>query len=350
MPQDKGTQRPRLRVNYVHIAEDPTATAGNQILALLQHADTLLRGLQDSPGFSSQPIQDFFSQPGRALWQPLIHRNSAPAEKDSDRPAAQSSSELKGLAKQVQAINSKLGALQAHLQKKPKSYADVYQKPPRTQHTCTAGPGPPADPVTLSAKSGGKMPLPPIPSTVRLSAVNRTAKGNYVLIGGPQIMAQQLTDALPYIKPVFEGAGYPVEAFTGTKWRCVCINGVPTPETGPAYTPGDIAEQLTTNNLWAKQLRMPIKPYWIRPPSAIEPGHRSTVVLTFEDEDGRAQQGVLRQRKAFLFGRSCTMHAWSDKKPTRKDGKATTPVNPAASSSNMAQGASGRQTARMDTS
>ena len=363
MPPDKGSQRPRMRVNYVHIADDPAATARNQVLALLQRADTLLRGLQQSPDFNSQPILDFLSQPGRASWQPLFNRDNAPAGQADNQLANQRSTELKGLAKQVQAINSKLGALQAQLQKKNKSYADAAatspvpgqrvqpSKAPREPHTrarlvlvpqvpvdattnvselCSLINAALTDPVAVTAQSGNRIPLPPIPSVVRLSAVNKTAKGNLVLIGGPQVTPQQLTDAFPYIRPVFEGAGYPVEAFTGIKWRRVCINGVPTPENGPTYTPGDIAQQLTNNNLWAKQLRMPIQPYWIRPPSTIEPGHRSTVVLTFEDEDGRAQQGVLRQKKAFLFGRSCTMRAWSEKRPVRKNNTETTPNNPAA--------------------
>src|SRR6266550_1825939 len=104
--------------------------------------------------------------------------------------------------------------------------------------------------------------MPPVSSPVRLSAVNRTAKGNLVPIGGPGITNQQLNDALPYIQPAFADIGIPVEAFSGTKWRRVCINGVPTPEKGPAYTPGVLAAQLTQNNLWTNTLRMPIKPYW----------------------------------------------------------------------------------------
>ena len=123
MPPDKGTQRPHMRVNYAHITDDPTATALNQVLALLQHADMLLCGLQQSPDFSSQPIQDFFSQPGRALWQSLFDRDNAHMGQANNQLVNQCSTELKGLAKQVQAINSKLGTLQAQLQKKNKLYA-----------------------------------------------------------------------------------------------------------------------------------------------------------------------------------------------------------------------------------
>ena len=103
MPPDKGSQRPRMRVNYTHIADDPTVTARNQVLALLQCADTLLHGLQQSPNFNSQPILDFLSQPGRALRQPLFNRDNAPTGQADSQLANQRSTELKGLAKQVQA-------------------------------------------------------------------------------------------------------------------------------------------------------------------------------------------------------------------------------------------------------
>ena len=44
------------------------------------------------------------------------------------------------------------------------------------------------DPVVVTARSGGRrVPLPPIPSIVRLSAVNKMAKSNLVLIRGPQV-------------------------------------------------------------------------------------------------------------------------------------------------------------------
>jgi len=168
-----------------------------------------------------------------------------------------------------------------------------------------------------------------LPLLTSLQWVNRTAKGNLVIISSPGTTSQQLSDALPYIKPVLEhGAGIPIEPFSGTKWRCVCINGVPTPQEGPAYMPGVIATQLKKHNSWSNNLRMPIQPYWIRPPSTIKMGQRSTIVLTFEDVDGTVQQGVLWQWKVFLFSWACTMRPWTEKKPTGDKQKKTAPVAP----------------------
>ncbi|KAF8331544.1 hypothetical protein F5887DRAFT_1081225 [Amanita rubescens] len=364
MPSSKGRPKTHLRVSYTAIADDPVTTAINQILALLERSDAILHSAESLPDFNTQPLSGFLSQPGRAHWGFLSNKEGAPAGKASDVAATQGSSELRALAKQVQAINSKMGTLQAYIQKPNKSYAAVAASDPPGQATkpkvprelltrarlvlvpqvpldatfdanemCQYFNQALANPTTFTAsRPNVKWPLPLVPSTARISAVNRMAKGNMVIIGGLTTTSQQLTDALPYIKPVLEyGAGISVETFSGTKWRRVCINGVPTPPEGPAYTPGVIATQLKLNNLWSNKLRMPIQPYWIRPPSTIEKGCRSTVVLTFEDEEGTVQQGVLRQRKAFLFGRTCTMRPWTEKKPTGINQKKSAPVAPTAS-------------------
>jgi hypothetical protein len=60
--------------------------------------------------------------------------------------APQGSLELRALAKQVQAIISKLGALQAHIQRTSKSYASAAAGPPQNQ--VAALPKAPCEPST----------------------------------------------------------------------------------------------------------------------------------------------------------------------------------------------------------
>jgi hypothetical protein len=86
------------------------------------------------------------------------------------------------------------------------------------------------DPSEGTTHPEGPIPLPPVLAPGHLSAISRTAKGNLVVTGYPGTSIDQLTASLPYIKPILNhGFGVPVESFSGTKWRHVCINGVPTP-------------------------------------------------------------------------------------------------------------------------
>ncbi len=147
MPTDKGNPKAQLRVSYTTIADNPTATSANQILALLQRADTLLLATQSTPDFDNQPLLAFFSQPGGADWSSLIQGNATSATQASGPMAPQGSSELKGLAKQVQAINAKLGALQAYIKTTPKSYAAAAAGGP-TQGPPAHMPKPPREPLT----------------------------------------------------------------------------------------------------------------------------------------------------------------------------------------------------------
>lgn len=157
-----------------------------------------------------------------------------------------------------------------------------------------------ADPSRGACHPSGPIPLPPVSAPAWLSSITRTSKGNLVLISSPATTDTQLSDSLPYIKPILDhGFGIPVKSFSGTKWRHVCINGVPTPTQGPAFTSGAIAAELLTHNQWTTNLHQPIQPYWICLPPTIKPGHRSTVVLTFEDEDGKIQQEVTEESIPF---------------------------------------------------
>jgi hypothetical protein len=124
-PSTMGSNNPHMRIVYTPmIANDPTAQAVNQITALLERADALLRHISSSPDFNSQSILAFFSQPGRAQWMLLIQRDGISAGVASGPTVPQCSSDsLRGLTKQVQAISSKLGAIQAQLQKPDKTYA-----------------------------------------------------------------------------------------------------------------------------------------------------------------------------------------------------------------------------------
>jgi hypothetical protein len=122
-PSIMGSNNPRMRIAYIPIANDLTAQAVNQITAILERADALLHGISSSPDFDSQSISAFFSQLGRAQWMSLIQRDGASAGVASGPVVPQCSSELRGLTKQVQAISSKLGAIQAQLQKPDKTYA-----------------------------------------------------------------------------------------------------------------------------------------------------------------------------------------------------------------------------------
>ena len=323
-----------MRISYQSIADDQTAMVVNQVVALLTRADTLLLSLYSSPAFDDCSVSTFFSQLGRAPWSSLIVREGSTAGKASDPVVPQCSPELQGLAKQVQAISSKLGVIQAHLQTSTKTYAaaaapaNPLGPPPacpkpthkictcaclvlvpqipllaafNTEETCQVVNATLADPSRGACHLSGPIPLPPVSAPAWLSSITRTSKGNLVLIGSPATTDTQLSDSLPYIKPILDhGFGIPVKSFSGMKWRHVCINGVPTQ--GPAFMSGTIAAELLTHNQWTTNLHQPIQPYWICLPSTIKPGHRSTVVLTFEDEDGKIQQEVICQKKAFLFG------------------------------------------------
>jgi hypothetical protein len=120
MPEDTGNTKPHLRVSYNPITDDLTMNVVNQILALLTRADTLLHSISSSPDLNTQPLSAFFSQLNRALWGVLVTREGLPVGKASDPTTLQGSAKLKGLSRQVQAINSRLGAIQAQLQKSPK--------------------------------------------------------------------------------------------------------------------------------------------------------------------------------------------------------------------------------------
>ena len=301
-----GSNNPRMRIAYTPITNDLTTQAVNQITALLERADALLHSISSSPNFNSQSISAFFSQPGRAQWMLMIQRDGTSAGVASGPMVPQHSSELRGLTKQVQAISSKLGAIQAQLQKPDKTYAAVAggaptkgpPVPPKPTHeplthaclvlvpqiplpadfnadiVCQKINAILLDPSEGASHPEGPIPLLPVLAPGHLSAISRTAKGNLVVTGYPGISADQLTTLLPYIKPILDhGFGVPVESFSGTKWRCVCINRVPTPLMGPAYTSGNIKETLLHHNQWSNNRHMPIQPYWIHPPSTIKPGH-----------------------------------------------------------------------------
>ena len=141
MPSGKGSPKSHMRINYVTVTDNPTTTAVNQFLALLNRADALLRSATSLPDLDTQPLSEFFGQLERAAWVSFVVRDSGPAEGAGGMSAPKSSLELKCLARQVQAINSKLGALQAHIQKSTKSYtAAAASALPQEDKGCPAKP------------------------------------------------------------------------------------------------------------------------------------------------------------------------------------------------------------------
>lgn len=145
---------------------------------------------------------------------------------------------------------------------------------------------------------------------VILSAVRWTPKNNLVVIAGPDTTADHLNAASPFIfetlATFLSGDSPPRPITTGedTPWSCVLIRGIPTgvsPKRG-AYSPSECHHALMVDNPIYCTLHLTQLPSWVKSPALYSPGSLSSLVVVFEDPDGKFLKGLLAQRHLFAFG------------------------------------------------
>ena len=136
---------------------------------------------------------------------------------------------------------------------------------------------------------------------VHISTVRWTAKGNLVVIGGPDVPLQQLQLAAPIFLWAFANtyttAVNPIPPLSraNVRWSKLLINGLPTgaSDTQDAYTPEECHKSLAVNNPTYASLLITQKPSWVRPPNSYQAGSSSSLVVAFEDPDGENLRSLL---------------------------------------------------------
>ena len=166
-------------------------------------------------------------------------------------------------------------------------------------------------------------------SHVHVSAARWTKKNNLVITGGPNTMAQHLTDAKPTIigaiQP-FISAAYlksalpsPPPLRPNVKWSRALLNRVPTGTTAssPAHSPENCHQALLAENPYYASLPITQKPSWVRSPSSYSPEAVSSLSFSFEDPDGTRLQTLLSSKVLYAFGHVAVVKRWKVRPPSK---------------------------------
>jgi hypothetical protein len=172
---------------------------------------------------------------------------------------------------------------------------------------------------------------------VKLSAARYTKKGNLVLTAHHATSQHQLNSASPTIKTFVEqlyaSANLPtpptLTARSNVKWSKILINSVPvgSAESRGPWTPEECHRSLIAHNPSYAALTVTQKPSWVRPPSSLQPGSHSSLVVAFEDPVGEARRSLLASRQLYLLGVRAKVSRWKEKPRTTHE-----PPTPRASS------------------
>jgi hypothetical protein len=168
---------------------------------------------------------------------------------------------------------------------------------------------------------------------VILSAVRWTPKNNLVVIAGPDTTADHLNAASPFISDTLatflsrDSPPRPITSCEGTSWSCILIRGIPTgvSPTRGAYSPSECHHALMVDNPFYCTIHLTQPPSWVKSPALYSSGSLSSLVVVFEDPDGKTLKGLLAQRHLFAFGHVGKLRQWK-----RKPHMASTPSPPAS--------------------
>jgi hypothetical protein len=339
----QGGPKPRtLNVSYVETL-DPTETMHNQLLALFMRASPILANLakiKDSDVHTGR-LAEYFDSSANAHWAVLFPKSRRLVKEPSVTEAADFKKISVGLAtltRQVQSIASRMPTVSnpTTTTKPPAvSYAAAARstKQPNTTNTTSPASNPQQRPRVVLRYPDQSAPLDPPLSLVRkfnerleslghkvkLSAVHRTPKGNLVVTGAPDTSDEALWAATPAMQNIANsGTLRPVTVYRDVKWSKVILHSVYTGKSGQnqPFSPDDCHSELQAHNPLYRELRITQRPSWIRTPSELENHSRSSLVLAFEDPDGKTLSKVLRQKVFYLFGERSPIRGWKKKKPT----------------------------------
>ena len=269
-------------------------------------------------------------------------------------PNNQFKTELSELKSTIQALSKTVADLQP---KVTRAKAPSAQTPPPAGNISAQGKGPPPPPQPTYASKAASKARPglvmefggSIPeqltspdqagqlnaalsnagrSDINFSAAKVTKKGNLVLTAHHSISQSQLTASLPEIKHyydyVFKKTGkpppHPITIWANVKWSKLLINSVPVGinETRGPWTLEECHRSLVAHNPSYASLTITQKPSWIRPPSSLTKGSKSSLMVAFEDPDGSARRQLLASKQLYLHGARAKVTRWKEtpRRPT----------------------------------
>ncbi|KAF8265032.1 hypothetical protein EI94DRAFT_1804971 [Lactarius quietus] len=169
---------------------------------------------------------------------------------------------------------------------------------------------------------------------VTLSAARWTAKNNLVLTAGPDTTAHHLNMAShfisaslgPFLSP--SPTPIPISSRENVRWSRILINSIPTgaSHTRTPYSPSECNDALMVDNPTYRSLRLTQLPSWVRPPANYKPNSSSSLVLAFEDPDGKMLRRLLAQRTLYAFGSVGELKRWKQKPRGTTNTQGASPV------------------------
>ena len=267
-------------------------------------------------------------------------------------PTNQLKSELSDLKSTSQALSRTVADLQP---KVTRVQAPSAHPPPPAGTTSAQGKGPsPTTPLPTFASKAASKPRPSLVlefggftpeqlassdltsqlnvalnsigrADIKFSAARFTKKGNLVLMAHHSVTQSQLNATAPEIKRYLEHAlkqagtptSSPITARANVKWSKILINSVPvglTESRGP-WTPEECHRALLAHNPAYASLTITQKPSWIRPPSSLTIGSKSSLVVAFEDPDGTARRSLLASKQLYIHGARAKVTRWKETPP-----------------------------------
>ncbi len=156
---------------------------------------------------------------------------------------------------------------------------------------------------------------------VHISAIRWTAKGNLIVIGGHNVMLNQLQLAANTIAQAFTNSYAaavnppPPPTWANVKWSKLLINGLPTgmSNTWGPFTPEECHQSLAANNPTYATIIVTQKPFWVCSPSSYIAGSSSSLIVAFEDLDGTKLKSLLVAQHLFAFGTRATIRKWKQR-------------------------------------
>ena len=277
-------------------------------------------------------------------------------------PTNQFKTELSELKSNIQALSKAVSDLQP---KVPRAQAPAAQPPPPKGNPSAQGKGPSPPPPSTYASKAASTRRPSLvlnigDSTltneelqsalhlqlnnwlhshghieIKLSAAKFTSKGNLVLTAHHATSQSQLDSISPqitnYVAKLLSDIGKtppsPITTRANVKWSKILINSVPVgiSKTRGPWTPEENHCSLAAHNPAYTSLTITQQPNWVRPPTTLTSGTRSSLVMAFEDPDGSARRTLLASKYLYIHGNRARVSRW--KETPRPPTNPLTPTN-----------------------
>ena len=157
-------------------------------------------------------------------------------------------------------------------------------------------------------------------SKVHISAAKWTTRGNVTLTGGADNSLDQILAAKSIItKGILArfpslSTQTPPPITANTKWSKILINNIPTgtSSTRGPWTTEECHNALCSENPIYAALNVTQKPSWVKPPNMYKADSTSSLVVAFEDPDGKLAQDIISARSLFAFGTCAPVRSWKE--------------------------------------